>query len=233
MNVWVLEIGVNNPEKEHILTKIYDSKGRVYIVRTFDHGDESSMNYIYDDFGRLIKIEESYNGDLVPERHLTYKYLPYNSDENKVSREVYKNNELIKVETEQIINNKISLEIDFTDKKATKTDSLYFEKGNNVKYVNDSGPRFKYITKFSYENNTLIKMINLNSKEENMFIHEFRYNEDGNIIEGITHDYRHDSPTIMRTQKAMNHDQHGNWLRKELYEDDIMVGLIEREISYY
>ena len=66
-----------------------------------------------------------------------------------------------------------------------------------------------------------------------MFISVFKYYEDSNIVEGITHDYRDNPPTIMRTQKAMNHDQHGNWLRKELYENDILVGIIERKITYY
>ena len=130
------------------------------------------------------------------------------------------------------IDTRISLEFDFTDKKTTVTNSIYFENGNIVKHVDVEN--FKYESKFLYdEHGIIIKTIEFNSKGIEMFIYDFKYNEDGILIEGITNDYRHNPPTIMRTEKAMNHDLYGNWLRKELYEDDILVAYIEREISYY
>ncbi len=229
--VWATGIA-KGTEKEHILTKVYDDHRRLVQKKTYYHSDESGWNYIYDDYGRLIIVEETFNGEIVPERQLTYKYLPFDPDKNKVVREVFKQNILIRVETEQIVDNKISLEFDYTDKKTTVTNSLYFENGNIIKHVDVEN--FKYETNFEYdEHGILIKTIELTSKGKERFIYDFKYNENDNIVEGITNDYRHDPPTIMRTQKAMNHDQHGNWLRKELYEDDILVGLIEREISYY
>ena len=232
MKVWAAKIK-DDGEKELFIIKEYDSEGKISRIKRYNHGDESGWNYFYDDYGIPIIVEETFNGVIVPERQITYQYLPFDSDENKVVRKVSKNNKLIQIETEQIIGNIFSLEIDFTDKRTTVTDSLYFENNNVIKYINDSGPRFRYISKFRYENNTLMKLINLNSKEEKMFVHDYKYDKDGYIVEGITHDYRDNPPTIMRTQKAMNHDQHGNWLRKELYEDEIMVAYIEREITYY
>ena len=59
------------------------------------------------------------------------------------------------------------------------------------------------------------------------------YNENGNISEGIIHDYRDNPPTIMRIEKAKGHDRYRNWLRLESYEYDELVYLVEREITYY
>ena len=232
LKVWITRIK-KGVEKELVLIKAYDDESRISQEITFSHGDESGWNYIYDNFGRLIIIEQTFNSVIVPERQLSYKYLPFNPSENKAVREAYKNNELIQVETEQIIDSKISLEINFMDNKTTEINSLYFENGNIIKYINDSGPRFRYITNFEYENETLIKMINLNSKEENMLIHDYFYNENGNISEGIIHDYRDNPPTIMRIEKAKGHDRYRNWLRLESYEYDELVYLVEREITYY
>ena len=227
MKAWVTETQGNNTEKELFIIKEYECNGKNLQKKTFHFGDESGWNYIYDDYKRLIKIEELYNGVLVPERHLTYKYLPFNSDENKVIREVYKNNELIKIETEQIIDNKISLEFDYMDKKTDENKKLIFSKGQLIQYT-DIG-NFEYIYKF--ENNESGKIIVIN--EDSMFLDELIYNSEGIILKGVTYDIRDNPRTIIRTQKAMNHDKYGNWLRKELYENEILVAFIEREITYY
>lgn len=225
MNVW--EVSPDDSEnKELIINKKYDSNERVSQLITFFHGDESLWDYFYDSYGRLIKIEELYNGVAVQDRFLTYEYSPYDLKVDSVSRAVFKNNQFEKNETERFEKDLIVLEIDFDDKRTDETKTLKFQHGNLIEYV-DSG-NFDYVFKFKNEFNRIVEI-----DEDSMFIDEFYYSDNGLLQESVKVDIRNNNRSIIRIQKAILHDEHGNWLRKELFEDDVLVGVVEREISYY
>ncbi len=232
MKVWVVNPEDNN-EETVIFYKTYSRIGLIRKEIQYSHGEEGGYYFEYDEQNRLISYQDSKQGDLISNRCWSYKYLEFEEQMNIARRELYKEGELLQTEKLLISENSHELIIKYSDNNISSERIILIFDGNNLtKYINEG--LIKIETNYLYdEENRVVSQRDINYQGDLIFERHYKYNSLKNIQECITYDYRSEEPVIYSIQKTLNHDEYKNWIRKEIYVNDELVSIVERQIVYW
>lgn len=226
---------IETPSEKELFAEItYNAMGMIIRNLSYAHGDQNGDEYNYDDSGRLSSRHQILDNKIVYDQQWKYKYFSEYQDGGGVRREVYQNNVLQKTEIETRNNNTIYFDINYSTNQKSEKYSLKFVNNHISDFVKQYGTTTKYLTNFQYNDvGLLTKIIEYTAKGKERTVTEYFYDQNNRIQEAMTYDYLEDPVVISRIQKVVRIDNNGNWLSKEIYQNEIMVARIDREIEYW
>lgn len=241
--------------------KEFDKNGKIIKeVNYFVDGEETEIEYLYDDKDSLIeKIVYDINDD---EREIKYA-LKYEYENNKL-KNVYGLNdekEVIRV-SEYIYNENGFTVLEFYEgKKEEKENNILKKYNNNYQEISfeknwDDG-KYREKRLYFYNENNKLDSINNYYEDNLLFKHKYTFQDSVSIVQLInyqvesegklvwTREYNKNDEVISfiqnvnkKTNDALQYydykyDEYGNWIEKKLSHNIVLYKITKREIEYY
>ena len=195
-------------EKNHLIyykiQQIYDNQNNKEIVNTYDKNNKltSQTKYKYDSNGNFIEYNQYYEGKLVHKGK-----FKYDDEEKPIEHNFY----------------------DQTGKLQSKRKNIYKNKEIVDSKDYDGDGNLEFQTVFEYDSNgNETKMTNFNSLGDINQKIMYKYNSENIVIESI------DLYNNISKKEKYKYifDSNKNWIQKIVFEDEIPMKIIERNIQY-